>query len=152
MALENLNWGYTKIRDALRTGLKIEIGRTTVADILARFADALTDACARLGVIVGRYSFDVRLFHPLLSAGFDQRTSRHRGCDRRFCGTSTYRWGCVPCGGFYHLLPAPQVDPSREFRADLEVGQALRLDLDDLAGAWVARHVGGAPYIPPVPM
>jgi hypothetical protein len=35
MALENLNWGYTKIRDALRTGLKIEIGRTTVADILA---------------------------------------------------------------------------------------------------------------------
>ncbi len=35
MALENPNWGYTKIRDALRTGLKIEIGRTTVADILA---------------------------------------------------------------------------------------------------------------------
>src|ERR1035441_4558464 len=35
MALENLNWGYTKIRDALRTGLKLEIGRTTVADILA---------------------------------------------------------------------------------------------------------------------
>ena len=34
MALENLGWGYTKIRDALRTGLKIEIGRTTVADIL----------------------------------------------------------------------------------------------------------------------
>ena len=35
MALEDLNWGYTKIRDALRTGLKIEIGQTTVADILA---------------------------------------------------------------------------------------------------------------------
>jgi len=35
MALENLGWGYTKIRDALRTGLKIEIGRTAVADILA---------------------------------------------------------------------------------------------------------------------
>jgi len=34
MALENLNWGYTKLRDALRTGLKIEIGRSTVADIL----------------------------------------------------------------------------------------------------------------------
>jgi hypothetical protein len=30
MALENLNWGYTKIRDALRTGLKIEIGRTGI--------------------------------------------------------------------------------------------------------------------------
>ncbi|MGA7119483.1 MAG: hypothetical protein WBY94_05255 [Polyangiaceae bacterium] len=28
------SWGYTKIRDALR-GLKIEIGRTTVAEILA---------------------------------------------------------------------------------------------------------------------
>jgi hypothetical protein len=35
MALANLGWGYTKIRDALRTGLKIEIGRTTVANILA---------------------------------------------------------------------------------------------------------------------
>jgi len=35
MALENLGWGYTKIRDALRTGLKIEIGRPAVADILA---------------------------------------------------------------------------------------------------------------------
>jgi hypothetical protein len=35
MALANLSWGYTKIRDALRTGLKIEIGRTTVANILA---------------------------------------------------------------------------------------------------------------------
>jgi putative transposase len=35
MALANLGWGYTKIRDALRTGLRIEIGRTTVANILA---------------------------------------------------------------------------------------------------------------------
>lgn len=35
MARANLGWGYTKIRDALRTGLKIEIGRTTVANILA---------------------------------------------------------------------------------------------------------------------
>ena len=34
MAMANLGWGYTKIRDALRTGLKIEIGRTTVASIL----------------------------------------------------------------------------------------------------------------------
>jgi transposase len=34
MALANLGWGYTKIRDALRTGLKIEIGRTTVANML----------------------------------------------------------------------------------------------------------------------
>jgi hypothetical protein len=34
LATENIGWGYTKIRDALR-GLKIEIGRTTVSDILA---------------------------------------------------------------------------------------------------------------------
>jgi putative transposase len=34
MARDNPGWGYTKIRDALR-GLKIEIGRTTVARILA---------------------------------------------------------------------------------------------------------------------
>ena len=34
IASENIGWGYTKIRDALR-GMKIEIGRTTVAAILA---------------------------------------------------------------------------------------------------------------------
>ena len=33
-ATSNITWGYTKIRDALR-GLGIEIGRTTVANILA---------------------------------------------------------------------------------------------------------------------
>ena len=38
MALANPGWGYTKIRDALRTGLGIEIGRTTVANILAAAA------------------------------------------------------------------------------------------------------------------
>jgi len=35
IAKANLGWGYTKIRDALRTGLKVEIGRATVANILA---------------------------------------------------------------------------------------------------------------------
>jgi putative transposase len=34
VAGDNPGWGYTKIRDALR-GLKVEIGRTTVANILA---------------------------------------------------------------------------------------------------------------------
>jgi putative transposase len=34
-ANENPGWGYTKLRDALR-GVKIEIGRTTVASILAQ--------------------------------------------------------------------------------------------------------------------
>jgi hypothetical protein len=34
MATENPTWGYTKIRDAMRNGLKVMIGRTTVADIL----------------------------------------------------------------------------------------------------------------------
>jgi len=34
LASENPGWGYTKIRDALR-GLKIEIGRTTVAQVLS---------------------------------------------------------------------------------------------------------------------
>jgi putative transposase len=33
LARENLGWGYTKIRDALRS-LKIEVGRSTVASIL----------------------------------------------------------------------------------------------------------------------
>ena len=35
MAMANPGWGYTKIRDAMRTGLAIEIGRTTVGKILA---------------------------------------------------------------------------------------------------------------------
>jgi len=35
IACENPGWGYTKIRDALR-GVKIEIGRTTVANMLAK--------------------------------------------------------------------------------------------------------------------
>jgi len=35
MAMADPGWGYTKIRDAMRTGLTIEIGRTTVAEILA---------------------------------------------------------------------------------------------------------------------
>jgi hypothetical protein len=34
LARDNPGWGYTKIRDALR-GLKIEIGRTTVASLLS---------------------------------------------------------------------------------------------------------------------
>jgi putative transposase len=34
LARDNPGWGYTKIRDALR-GLKMEIGRTTVANLLA---------------------------------------------------------------------------------------------------------------------
>jgi transposase InsO family protein len=35
LATENPGWGYTKLRDALRTGLKMEISRTTIANILA---------------------------------------------------------------------------------------------------------------------
>ena len=34
LATENPRWGYTKIRDALHSGLAIEISRTTVANIL----------------------------------------------------------------------------------------------------------------------
>jgi putative transposase len=37
LARDNPGWGYTKIRDALR-GLKIEIGRTKVASMLAEAA------------------------------------------------------------------------------------------------------------------
>jgi hypothetical protein len=35
-----------------------------------RFADVLTDTCARLGADVDRYSFTARDLHPLLLAGF----------------------------------------------------------------------------------
>lgn len=39
-----------------------------------RFADVLTGARAWLGAIVGRYPFDVELFHLLLRAGLPRRT------------------------------------------------------------------------------
>jgi hypothetical protein len=39
-----------------------------------RFANALANANARLGVTVGRYPFDVELFHLLLHAGLSRRT------------------------------------------------------------------------------
>jgi putative transposase len=35
LAMDNPRWGYTKIRDALHTGLGIEVGRSTVANIQA---------------------------------------------------------------------------------------------------------------------
>ncbi len=38
-----------------------------------RFAHALTDAGARLGATVDRYSFDVELSHLLLHAGLSRR-------------------------------------------------------------------------------
>jgi hypothetical protein len=38
-----------------------------------RFADALADACARLGADAGRCSFIVRDSHPLLLAGLSGR-------------------------------------------------------------------------------
>jgi hypothetical protein len=41
-----------------------------------RFADILTNACARLGADVDRYSFTVRDLHPLLLAGFAARFQR----------------------------------------------------------------------------
>jgi len=52
LATENPQWGYTKIRDALR-GLKFKIGRTTVANILAEQGlDPVLSACHR-GVLGG---------------------------------------------------------------------------------------------------
>jgi hypothetical protein len=41
-----------------------------------RFADALTDACARLGADAVRYSFIVADFHHLLPAGFSGAPKR----------------------------------------------------------------------------
>jgi hypothetical protein len=35
MSLANIGWGYTKIRDTMRNGLGIHLGRTTIADILS---------------------------------------------------------------------------------------------------------------------
>src|SRR5450759_907029 len=50
MALANLGWGYTKIRDALRTGLKIEIGRATVAE---RFVKTIKYECLNHFIFFG---------------------------------------------------------------------------------------------------
>jgi hypothetical protein len=45
-----------------------------------RFADTLTDARARLGADVDRYSFIVVDSHHLLFAGFDRRTKNQDIC------------------------------------------------------------------------
>ena len=51
--------------------------------------------------------------------------------------------GCARrgCAGRYRLLPAPPVDPRREFDADLEMGQTLRLNVDYLVGPRVPSLV-----------
>jgi len=49
LANENLGWGYTKIRDALR-GLNVEIGRTIVANILAEAGLEPAPVIAGIGV------------------------------------------------------------------------------------------------------
>jgi hypothetical protein len=62
MALANLGWGYTKMRDALRTGLKIEIGRSCVPEHSGDQAPQLQQArncsrnppCPRLATRPGR--------------------------------------------------------------------------------------------------
>jgi hypothetical protein len=41
-----------------------------------RFADALTDNCARLGANVDRYSLIVSVLHPLLIAGLPAQRER----------------------------------------------------------------------------
>jgi hypothetical protein len=48
-----------------------------------RFADTLTDARARLGADVDRYSFIVVDLHHLLFAGFDRRTRNQKFSERR---------------------------------------------------------------------
>jgi len=47
-----------------------------------RFADTLTDARARLGADVDRYSFIVVDLHHLLFAGFDRRTRIQESCTK----------------------------------------------------------------------
>jgi putative transposase len=77
--LANPGWGYTKIRDALRTGLGIEIGRTTVADgeWIKQVARNLTDS-------VDGFLRDAKyLIHdrdPLFTEAFET-TLRERGVE-----------------------------------------------------------------------
>jgi hypothetical protein len=64
MALENLGWGYTKIRDALRTGLKIEIGQGLGGQLIRKQVGPTNDNGAagkivrrsRLGGMLNYYS------------------------------------------------------------------------------------------------
>ena len=49
-----------------------------------RFADTLTDARARLGADVDRYSFIVVDSHHLLFAGFDRRTKNQESADMHY--------------------------------------------------------------------
>ena len=48
-----------------------------------RFADVLTDACARIRGYVDSYSFIALDFHHILLAGFSRRTHSHYGLHTR---------------------------------------------------------------------
>jgi hypothetical protein len=67
-ALEHVAFRYT---DSVGTRDQFSIAAQWLActSPCRRFADILADICARLGVDVDRYSFNVRDLHPLLLAG-----------------------------------------------------------------------------------
>ena len=66
-----------------------------------RFADALTDACARIGGDVDSYSFIAVDFHHILLAGFSRRSHSRYGLHTR--AVTVYRDTLIE--GFSHLLP-----------------------------------------------
>lgn len=92
MATENPRWGYTKLRDALRTGLKVEVSRTTVTNILAEEVLSLTIIHREF---LGRnHPRDVMVSQDrwLVQAGdHGCRKARSPGADRVGAGASRFR-------------------------------------------------------------
>jgi hypothetical protein len=68
-----------------------------------RFADALTDACARLGADVDRYSFIVMDLHHLLLAGLPAHS-----CSVPLCVPE----GLLVSSGLVRLKPRQSYDPN----------------------------------------
>jgi putative transposase len=102
LANENVTWGYTKIRDAMR-GLKIDIGRTTVVNILAeagvepapeRTQPSRATTMGRMGASsVGRAAAGCSTSTSGRLREMAPRVSGHYGCARELGGAGV-RWRC----------------------------------------------------------
>jgi hypothetical protein len=70
-------WGLRCLKSVGRSGVILsQLNHPAHLCPCLRFDGCLAAGHARLGVRMGRYSFPVRLFHSLLHAGFDRRTTK----------------------------------------------------------------------------
>jgi hypothetical protein len=119
-ARHNPGWGYTKIRDALR-GLKIEIGRTTVASLLGEAgmepaperirSPKLSPESTERRV---RRTFEIAFFTSRLASSFVRSTIAMAGSPRRWLVCNPFDEGThYKVTRLRHFSPAPTAIPAR---------------------------------------